>query len=72
VDYGLGTLEPGSPLLRRMDAELPQWLPLLRRAPPRQRLMEVAAQFIADLRSCANASTAAEAPTTPHRASTAA
>jgi hypothetical protein len=72
VDYGLGALEPDSPLLRRMDAELPQWLPLLRRAPPRHRLMEVAAQFIADLRSSANASTAAEAPTTPHRASTAA
>jgi hypothetical protein len=48
-DYGVTSMEPGSPLLYRMDPELPGWLLNARHQPPRSRLPDMAVQFIADV-----------------------
>jgi hypothetical protein len=50
-DYGVAATEPSSPLLYRMDSDLPRWLLIARRQPPRSRLPDMAAQFIADVAS---------------------
>jgi hypothetical protein len=51
VDVGCDGSPSQDPLLRRMGADLPQWLEQVRRRPPRDRLAAMSTQFIADLGS---------------------
>jgi hypothetical protein len=51
VDVGCEGSPSQDPLLRRMSADLPQWLEQVRRRPPRDRLAAMSTQFIADLGS---------------------
>jgi len=52
-DVDVGSEGPPSqdPLLRRIGADLPEWLTQVRRRPPRDRLAAMSRQFIADLSS---------------------
>jgi hypothetical protein len=49
VDYGLESLAPASTLLYRLDANFPRWLHSAKGQPPRSRLSDMAAQFVADV-----------------------
>ena len=49
VDVGTKGSPAHDPLLRRIGADLPQWLTQVRRRPPRDRLAAMSTQFIADL-----------------------
>jgi hypothetical protein len=47
-DYGVAASDSPSPLLYRMDADTPRWLLNVRRQPPRNRLPDLARQFVTE------------------------
>ena len=53
ADFGIATEASNSTLVYRMDADSPHWLLNVRRQPPRSRLPDMAAEFLADIEQAA-------------------